>query len=200
MARRRGRGADGPCQGRLRQAGPRDRHRDDDVRTRPDALRGARGDAQRHSVPLDKTHCEGDPIDMATGEMILAQTDLDLPGVLPLNLRRVRLSRYRYGQWFGRSWASTLNERLEADGAGLLPFAYIEGTGAHLYWLTGKDVRPEDRTVLANAGRGPEWEYHPVAGVRFILSVLTGEIHSDVLDNLPVDDHAFDPNDEILGG
>lgn len=47
-------------------------------------------------------------------------------------------------------------EQLEADGAGLLPFAYIEGTGAYLSWLTGEDVRPEDWTVLANAGRGPE--------------------------------------------
>ncbi|MFF9066503.1 SMI1/KNR4 family protein [Streptomyces sp. NPDC014891] len=91
-------------------------------------------------------------------------------------------------------------ERLEADGAGLLPFAYIEGTGAYLYWLTGEDARPEDWTVLANAGRGPEWEYHPVPGARFILSVLTGETHSDILDDLPADDHTFDPNDEILGG
>jgi RHS repeat-associated protein len=86
-----------------------------DIRTRPNALRSARGDAQRNSIPLDKTHCEGDPIDVATGEMILTQTDLDLPGVLPLTLRRVHLSQYRYGQWFGRSWASTLDERLEID-------------------------------------------------------------------------------------
>lgn len=91
-------------------------------------------------------------------------------------------------------------EQLEADGAGLRPFAYIEGTGAYLYWLTGEDVRPEDWTVLANAGRGPEWEHHPAPSARFILSVLTGEIHSDILDNLPVDDHTFDPNDQILGG
>ncbi|MEU7124414.1 SMI1/KNR4 family protein [Streptomyces zaomyceticus] len=91
-------------------------------------------------------------------------------------------------------------EQLEDDGAGLLPFAYIEGTGAYLYWLTGDNVRPEDWTVLANAGRGPEWEYRPVPSARFILSVLTGDAHSDILDNLPVDDHTFDPNDEILGG
>ncbi|MBP2586623.1 hypothetical protein J3A78_007101 [Streptomyces sp. PvR006] len=90
--------------------------------------------------------------------------------------------------------------QLEAAGAGLLPFAYVEGTGAHLYWLTAGDVRPEDWTVLANAGRGPEWEHHPVPGVRFLLSVLTGEIRSDILGNLPADDHAFDPNAEILGG
>ncbi|WP_329286238.1 DUF6531 domain-containing protein [Streptomyces sp. NBC_00691] len=102
--------------------GSGDRRRDDDVRTRPNALRNARGDAQRNSIPLDRTHCEGDPIDVATGEMILAQTDLDLPGVLPLTLRRVHLSQYRYGQWFGRSWASTLDERLEVDptGGGLI--------------------------------------------------------------------------------
>ncbi|MFB6627036.1 SMI1/KNR4 family protein [Streptomyces sp. NPDC056374] len=91
-------------------------------------------------------------------------------------------------------------EQLEAAGAGLLPFAYIEGTGAHLYWLSSGDVRPDEWTVLANAGRGPEWEHHPVSGVRFILSVLTGEIRSDILGNLPADDHAFDPNAEILGG
>ncbi|BAU87809.1 hypothetical protein SLA_6943 [Streptomyces laurentii] len=52
---------------------------------------------------------------------------------------------------------------------------------------------------LANAGRGPEWKYHPVSSARFIRSVLTGEIHSGILDHLPVDDHTFDPNDEILG-
>ncbi|MGW5777492.1 SMI1/KNR4 family protein [Streptomyces sp. NPDC003863] len=91
-------------------------------------------------------------------------------------------------------------EPLEADGAGLLPFAYIEGTGACLSWLTGENTPPEDWTVLANAGRGPDWEHHPVPSARFILSVLTGEIRSEILGDLPVDDHAFDPNDEILGG
>ena len=45
--------------------------------------------------------------------MTLPQTDLSLPGVLPLVLRRTHLSSYRYGQWFGRSWASTLDERIE---------------------------------------------------------------------------------------
>ncbi|MFF9850500.1 hypothetical protein [Streptomyces litmocidini] len=84
--------------------------------------------------------------------------------------------------------------------SGPLPFAYVEGTGAHLYWLTGEDVRPEDRTVLANAGRGPEWEHHPMSGTRFALSVLTGGIRSDILGDLTADDHAFDPNDETLGG
>ncbi|MER5357758.1 SMI1/KNR4 family protein [Streptomyces sp. NPDC002785] len=89
-------------------------------------------------------------------------------------------------------------EQLAAEGTGLLPFAYIEGTGAYLYWLTGKDGKPEEWTVLANAGRGPEWEHHPVQATRFIRSVLTGEIHSGILGNLPADEHSFDSNDDIL--
>ncbi|MFC7929291.1 SMI1/KNR4 family protein [Streptomyces cinereoruber] len=88
---------------------------------------------------------------------------------------------------------------LDVPGAGLLPFAYVEGTGAYLYWLTGKDVRPEDWTVLANAGRGPEWEHHPMGSVRFVLSVLTGEVRSEILYDLPAEEHSFDSNEEILG-
>ncbi|MEV6418424.1 DUF6531 domain-containing protein [Streptomyces sp. NPDC051662] len=57
----------------------------------------------------------GDPIDMATGQMVLAQTDVDLPGVLPLVLRRTHLTGYAHGISFGPSWAATLDERLERD-------------------------------------------------------------------------------------
>ncbi|WP_245567452.1 DUF6531 domain-containing protein [Nocardia vinacea] len=35
-----------------------------------------------------------DPVDFATGEFLLSETDLDLPGVLALVLRR----RYRFGR------------------------------------------------------------------------------------------------------
>ncbi|MFE7776710.1 SMI1/KNR4 family protein [Streptomyces sp. NPDC057445] len=101
----------------------------------------------------------------------------------------------------GRLWEIGPEPRpvqLEAAGAGLLPFAYIEGTGAYLYWLTSKDGRPEGWTVLASAGRGPEWEHHPVQSTQFILSVITGEIHSEILYDLPVEDHTFDSNDDIL--
>nr|WP_019890699.1 DUF6531 domain-containing protein [Streptomyces purpureus] len=65
----------------------------------------------------DRT-CEGDPVDIASGEMTLEQVDLSLAGVLPLVLRRTHLSTYRYGHWFGPSWASTLDERLELDALG----------------------------------------------------------------------------------
>ncbi|MGV9250464.1 RHS repeat-associated core domain-containing protein [Streptomyces sp. NPDC003697] len=57
----------------------------------------------------------GDPIDMSSGQMVLAQTDADLPGILPLILRRTHLSGYDAGRFFGPSWASTLDERLEEN-------------------------------------------------------------------------------------
>ncbi|MHC5258440.1 DUF6531 domain-containing protein [Streptomyces sp. UC4497] len=72
--------------------------------------------------------CAGDPVDVATGEMLLTQTDLELPGELPLALSRTYLSTYRYGQFFGPSWASTLDERLEVDGRGRVWWAREDGS------------------------------------------------------------------------
>ncbi|QXE35643.1 DNA/RNA non-specific endonuclease [Streptomyces sp. GMY02] len=94
------------------------RRAESDTRTRANAVREARDDARRNSVSLEKTICKNDPVDVATGEMLLPQTDLSLPGVLPLVLRRTHVSAYRYGHWFGRSWASTLDERVELDPVG----------------------------------------------------------------------------------
>ncbi|WP_406303168.1 DUF6531 domain-containing protein [Streptomyces sp. NBC_00885] len=88
-------------------------------RKKPDSLRKAKDETRRNGVSLEKKKCENDPIDVATGEMTLPQTDLSLPGVLPLVLRRTHLSEYRYGQWFGRSWASTVDERIELDQQGV---------------------------------------------------------------------------------
>ncbi|MGW0133904.1 DUF6531 domain-containing protein [Streptomyces sp. NPDC003299] len=70
-----------------------------------------------------------DPIDVATGDMALTRTDVTLPGVLPLVLERTHLSSYRYGGWFGPSWASTLDQRIQADDEG---FVYATADGARL--------------------------------------------------------------------
>ncbi|GLY71216.1 DUF6531 domain-containing protein [Amycolatopsis taiwanensis] len=65
--------------------------------------------------PAAKSEC-GDPVDPATGEMFTVQTDLELPGTLPLVLTRGHTSSYRSGRLFGRSWASTLDQRVEVTG------------------------------------------------------------------------------------
>ncbi|KQX51006.1 MULTISPECIES: DUF6531 domain-containing protein [unclassified Streptomyces] len=107
---RKGNGPGKDGRGPTRSDGP--------LRSRPEPLRDAKDDPRRNSVPLDKKTCKNDPVDVATGVMTLPQTDLSLPGTLPLALERTHLSDYRYGQWFGRSWASTLDERIEPDPVG----------------------------------------------------------------------------------
>jgi RHS repeat-associated protein len=62
----------------------------------------------------------GDPVDVATGEVFLGQTDVELAGVLPLVLSRTHVSSYRAGTVFGPSWASTLGQRLEFDAHGVV--------------------------------------------------------------------------------
>lgn len=83
--------------------------------------------------------CRTDPVDMATGRMVLPQTDLLLPGSLPFAFTRTFESSYRTGRWFGPAWASTVDQRLEIDEQGvilvredgsLLTYPHPAGTGA----------------------------------------------------------------------
>lgn len=64
--------------------------------------------------------CEGDPIDMATGRMVLPQTDIALPGSLSFSFTRTFESSYRQGRWFGPTWMSTVDQRLEIDAEGVI--------------------------------------------------------------------------------
>ncbi|MEU8888999.1 putative T7SS-secreted protein [Streptomyces sp. NPDC048442] len=61
-----------------------------------------------------------DPIDLATGVMYLPQKDVALPGTLPLAFTRRVASDYRSGRWFGPSWSSTADQRLEIDSEGIV--------------------------------------------------------------------------------
>ncbi|SFW79127.1 DUF6531 domain-containing protein [Amycolatopsis australiensis] len=83
---------------------------------------GAR--ARDRALPSDaKTYC-GDPVDVATGEVVMTQVDLTLPGEAgELALSRTHLSAYRAGRWFGRSWTSTLDQRLEVGDGGIRFYA-----------------------------------------------------------------------------
>ncbi|MFE5171403.1 MULTISPECIES: putative T7SS-secreted protein [unclassified Streptomyces] len=86
--------------------------------------REARNAAERspHATsrhPGERT-CEKDPVDVATGCVLLSQTDVSLPAVLPLVLKREFSSAYRSGRWFGPSWSSTIDQRLEIDEEGII--------------------------------------------------------------------------------
>ncbi len=128
----------------------------------------------------------GDPIDMVSGEMLMEETDVELPGLLPLVLRRTHLSTYGWGRWFGPSWASTLDERLELDAQGVV-FAAEDGM-ILLYPvpLPGTSVMPEE------GPRWPlDWDGSPGAPIR-ITDPQTGLVrHFAALKAPGSDDTAF---------
>ncbi|WKX70641.1 putative T7SS-secreted protein [Streptomyces sp. XD-27] len=69
--------------------------------------------------PQSRKEC-GDPVDVATGKMFLPQTDVTLPGALPLEFKRQTESGFAVGRWFGPSWTSTVDQRLEIDAEGVI--------------------------------------------------------------------------------
>jgi len=61
----------------------------------------------------------GDPVDVISGQMITSATDIDLPGLLPMVLRRAYASGFVGGRLFGPGWSSTLDQRIEIDADGV---------------------------------------------------------------------------------
>ncbi|MDQ1038314.1 RHS repeat-associated protein [Streptomyces sp. V3I8] len=90
-----------------------------------------------------------DPVDMATGAMYLPQTDLELPGSLPLAFTRRVASDYRCGWWFGPTWASTVDQRLEVDDDGIV---FVTEDGLLLAYR-----HPADSQTPVLPESGPRW-------------------------------------------
>ncbi|MEV6195695.1 hypothetical protein AB0M19_25205 [Streptomyces sp. NPDC051920] len=92
---------------------------------------------------------------------------------------------------------------LREAGARVLPWAFEEGTGAFLYWLTRPGQHPDEWTVLYNEGRGPLWEHHDLGCVAFLLAVLNGtsdtEYFGRLHEVLRPKVHHFTTADEVLG-
>ncbi|MGH4033677.1 RHS repeat-associated core domain-containing protein [Actinomycetota bacterium Odt1-20B] len=129
-----------------------------------------------------KGRCKnGDPIDMISGEMIMEKTDIELPGLLPLVLRRTHLSTYRWGHWYGDSWASTLDERVEIDDAGLV---YLTEDGQLLSY-----PHPEPGGEPVLPAHGPRWPLSvDAAGTVTATDPQTGRVRHF----LPVTPHTAD--------
>ncbi|MFI1159099.1 DUF6531 domain-containing protein [Streptomyces sioyaensis] len=134
----------------------------------PSLRDGANRDGVGSSKPAGGRCKGGDPIDLVSGEMILTETDVRLPGLLDLVVERTHLSSYRCGQWFGSSWASTLDQRLEADERGLV-LATADGM------LLSYDVPTPDAAVLPHHGprRELRWDGTP-AGEMLVTDRGTG--------------------------
>ncbi|MEY9845235.1 RHS repeat-associated protein [Streptacidiphilus sp. BW17] len=107
---------------------------------------------QQASDPHDAGRSEdavcpgGEPVDMATGRMFIDQTDVLLPGSLPLKFTRCFESGYGAGRWMGRRWVCTFDERLEIDEQGVVHLGADRVTQAYPHPEPGLPVQ-------ASAGR-----------------------------------------------
>ncbi|WP_328786146.1 putative T7SS-secreted protein [Streptomyces sp. NBC_00273] len=115
----------GKGMGAGKRFGSEAKHLDD---TKPGGSRGDHEkDPNHNSNKCRDNVCHGDPVDMATGRMLLPQTDITLPGSLPLVFQRTFDSSHRSGRWFGPAWSSTVDQRLEIDTEGVV-FSCDEGS------------------------------------------------------------------------
>ncbi|MBN6041093.1 RHS repeat-associated core domain-containing protein [Amycolatopsis sp. 195334CR] len=107
-----------------------------------------KGGSRNDSVEAENRNCKSDPVDIATGEVVMTQLDLTIAGQPDLLLERTHVSSYREGRWFGPSWASTLDQRVEVGGAGI---TYFSADGMKLVY-----PRPAGGEVVLPA-EGPRW-------------------------------------------
>ncbi|MFF8654566.1 DUF6531 domain-containing protein [Streptomyces huasconensis] len=134
-----------------------------------------------------------DPVDLATGQMFLPQTDIELPGTLPLVFSRRLASDYRTGWWFGPTWSSTIDQRLEVDQEGVV---FVTEDGLLLAYphpeRVGAEVLPEV---------GPRWPLTRLenGGYR-VTDPLTGQSRrfGPPLDGLAVLERIADRNGNTI--
>ncbi|MGW1835645.1 putative T7SS-secreted protein [Streptomyces sp. NPDC002067] len=113
-----------------------------------------------------------DPIDMATGRMILPQTDIQLPGSHPLAFTRTFESSYRTGHWFGPTWMSTLDQRLEIDAEGVILIGEEGNLAAYPHPAVGVPTLPADGPQRP-LERTPDGDYvltEPSTGMRWYFT------------------------------
>ncbi|MFD7499704.1 RHS repeat-associated core domain-containing protein [Streptomyces sp. NPDC059850] len=114
----------------------------------------------------------GEPIDIATGAMLMEQTDLTLPGSLPLVFERTHLSSYRGGATFGPTWSCLLDERIQLDSEGVV-FAAADGMR-----LVYPVPEPGVPTLPEKGERWPlEWDGKP-DGVMTVTDPQTGVVRT----------------------
>lgn len=150
--------------------------------------------AERSQQPEQSTLSE-DPVDIATGEFLLPATDIDLPDVLPLRLRRRYRSNFTYGRWFGPAWSCTFDARVVVEHEGVtflsqdgVLLAYPHApvgepvepvTGGQSWMLTrtetsGHQVSDRDRELV--------WHFAPEPGLAGIDSRLGNYAISAITD------------------
>ncbi|MFF7143160.1 putative T7SS-secreted protein [Streptomyces nodosus] len=101
-----------------------------------------------HKRPDGERLTDGsDPVDLATGRMFLPQTDVEIPGILPLLFTRRTESGLTAGRFLGPSWTSTVDERLEIDAVGIVHVTADGLLVTYPHPVPGDPTRPQPGTA-----------------------------------------------------
>ncbi len=113
-----------------------------------------------HNRPDGERTTEGtDPVDLASGRMFLSQTDVLIPGILPLVFTRRTESGCTAGRFLGVSWTSTVDERLLADPVGVVHVTADGLLVTYPHPVPGAPTRPESGTGRTLLAREPDGDY-----------------------------------------
>ncbi|WP_318218143.1 putative T7SS-secreted protein [Streptomyces sp. SCL15-6] len=113
-----------------------------------------------HNRPDGERVTDGtDPVDLASGRMFLPQTDVVIPGILPLTFTRRTESGLTSGRFLGPSWSSTVDERLVVDPVGVLHVTADGLLVTYPHPVPGAPTRPESGTARTLLSRDADGDY-----------------------------------------
>ncbi|QCD58764.1 putative T7SS-secreted protein [Streptomyces hawaiiensis] len=136
-----------------------------------------------HNRPDGERTTDGtDPVDLASGRMFLPQTDLEIPGILPLVFTRRTESGCTVGRFLGPSWTSTVDERLEIDAIGVV---HVTADGLLIPYphpVPGAPTTPASGRARALLARDADGDYtvtDPDSGLTFHFTAPPGSEPGD---------------------
>ncbi|MFE9114643.1 putative T7SS-secreted protein [Streptomyces collinus] len=136
-----------------------------------------------HNRPDGERTTDGtDPVDLASGRMFLPQTDVEIPGILPLVFTRRTESGCAVGRFLGPSWTSTVDERLQIDAIGVV---HVTADGLLIPYphpVPGAPTTPSSgrgRTLLARDADGDYTVTDPASGLTFHFTAPSGSEPGD---------------------
>ncbi|WP_439377570.1 RHS repeat-associated core domain-containing protein [Amycolatopsis lexingtonensis] len=139
----------------------------------------------------DTWECKTDPVDIARGNVVIDQLDLELPS--PLVLERLHVSSYRAGRWFGTTWVSTVDQRLAVGREHVRCYAADGTTLVYPPAAPGVPVLPTDgpRRPLTRHADGSYTQADPLRGRELRFAALPGRGQAElVLQSITDDDGA----------